>query len=69
MIAPMLGENSVSKEIETSIICKFMYENNVILKIYTLKHKQSFRSPNFSQIFSSSLFTQVHFLSQKNKIK
>jgi len=33
MVRPMVGENTISKEIDNSILCKIMYENNIILKI------------------------------------
>lgn len=33
MVRPMVVENTISKEIDNSILCKIMYENNIILKI------------------------------------
>lgn len=33
MAKPMIGENTISKEIDNSFLCKAMYENNLILKI------------------------------------
>lgn len=33
LINPMLGENEMNKQIDQSHICKFMYDNNIILNI------------------------------------
>lgn len=33
MAKPMIGENTISKEIDNSFLCKAIYENNLILKI------------------------------------
>ncbi len=33
LINPMLGENEMNKQIDESHICKFMYDNNIILNI------------------------------------
>ena len=33
LVKPMIGENAISKEIDNSLLCKIMYENNLILNI------------------------------------